>query len=1068
MKKNYLVYHLHTSLSNLFTTMDSTTNYKQYIDKASELGMKAIAFTEHGNVCSWINKYNYCKDKGIKYIHGVEAYVTETLDEKIRDNYHVILLAKNLDGVYEINHLMSHKVACNRKDGNHFYYNPRISLDELFNISDNIIVTSACLGGILGSGKGYLEERFINWLKNRKRGLSYLEIQHHESISQNEYNLKILKISQENDIPLISGTDTHSLDETMVEGTKILQASKNIKYNSDEEVFDLTFKSYDELLGCYRKQNILSKEIVIEAIDNTNVLAESIETFDLDKSMKYPKMYEDSLSVLKDKIKEGLKYRKKYIIDIPKDVINQRINSELKTIKQVGAVDFILLEEYVKRNARENGRYPGYSRGSCSGSFICYLLGITEVNSIKFDMSFFRFINPSRVSLMDVDSDWFEDDKVWVQHFLLDDNKFNASYIITYNTIAFRGATRDVGRALGISKDTIDKISDNAEDEEVLEKLREEHEDIFKYIDMLMGTVVSFGSHPAGILVSDDDIARKIGTVTLSTSDYPVSCCDMKEVDSCNWVKLDCLGLVNIGVINKCCEMAGIERLTPDNIDLEDEKVWLSIAKDNRSIFQWESQLGKGILDDMFNVETLERVKSHVDNFSYLKWFSFGNGLLRPSCASFRDKAALGYVYDNGLDEINKFLDKTLGYVTFQEQIMKFLVIFCGYSEAESDSVRRSIAKKKGTEQLIPEIEKRFIDFCFTKYNISKDKLKEVIKPFLQVIIDAADYGFSENHSDPYSIIGYILGYLRYYYPVEYLASSLNAFSDNKYKEKRAIVTEMAKDMGVNILPPKFRHSKSEYMAKKDSKSIYKGIGSISYLNNQVGEELYNLKDNKYNNFLGLLKDLKSTSINSKQLEILIKLDFFSEFGKSKKLLDIVRIHDDVLTKKQFNKNKLPAILSEDVIRKFAKKETEKQFKDFDMDGLGEFILSKLPDKDITIFGKLSTELEYLGYVSYTNEELINYGYILDINDVYTPKVKVYHVDKGITQEYKISRRIYKGLSVKDMIYIYGIEEKIGSKKVGERLDTKTGKMKPIFEKCEDKKELWITEYELINNAGLK
>lgn len=1068
MKRNYIVYHLHTSLSNLFTTMDSITDYKKYIDKASDLGMKAIAFTEHGNVCSWINKYNYCKEKGIKYIHGVEAYITETFDEKVRDNYHVILLAKNLEAVYEINYLMSHKVACNRKDGKHFYYNPRISLDELFGISDNIIVTSACLGGVLGSEKLDLENKFINWLKNRKKGLAYLEIQHHESKSQRDYNLKMLKISKETGIPLIAGTDTHSLDNVMVDGTGILQASKNIHYNNDEELFDLTFKSYEELVESYNKQNVLTNEIVLEAINNTNVLADAVEDFELDKSMKYPKMYDNSYEVLRQKIKEGLKYRKKYIEDIPKEIINNRINSELKTIKQVGAVDFVLLEEYVKSNARKNGRYPGYSRGSCSGSFICYLLGITEVNSIKFDMNFFRFINPNRVSLMDVDSDWFDDDKVWVQHFLLNDDKFNSSYIITYNTISLKGAARDVGRALNTPKEIIDEISNGADDEETVLLLRNKYKEIFKYIDIIMGTIVSFGSHPAGVVVSDRDIAREIGTVTLATNDYPVSCCNMKEVDSCNWIKLDCLGLVNIGVINKCCEMAGIERLTPDNIDLEDEKVWHSIANDNRSIFQWESPLGKGVLEDMFNEETLKRVKSHVKDFSYLKWFSFGNGLLRPSCASFRDKASLGHLYDNGLDEINEFLDKTLGYVTFQEQIMKFLVIFCGYSEAESDSVRRSIAKKKGTENLIPEIENRFIEFCHDKYNISKNKLKEVIKPFLQVVMDAADYGFSENHSDPYSIIGYILGYLRYYYPIEYLASSLNAFSDNKYQKKRAIVTEMAKDMNVEILPPKFRYSKSEYMADKKSKSIYKGVSSISYLNAQVGDELYNLRDNKYNNFLELLRDLDNISINSKQLDILIKLDFFSEFGKTKKLLDIVRIYNDVLTKKQFNKNKLPSIISEDVIRKFAKKETQKQFKDLDMEGLGEFIVSRIPDKDISIFGKLSTELEFLGYISYTNINMKDYGYVTDINDKYTPKIQVYHLDKGITIEYKISRRIYKGLNIQDIIYIYGTEEKLGSKKVGEELDSKTGKIKPIFEKDENKKELWISEYEIINNAGLK
>lgn len=546
MRNNYTIYHLHTSDSNLFTTMDSITNYKQYIDRASELGMKALAFSEHGNVCSWVNKKKYCEEKGIKYIHAVEAYVTKDLNEKIRDNKHVILIAKNYEGVKEINRLMSHKVACNRKD-NHFYYNPRISMEELKNTSDNIIITSACLGGILNSNDLEMKKDFVEFLKNNKHR-AFLEIQHHAETNQSEYNVKLYKLSTKIGVPLIAGTDTHSLNQEHIDGVKLLQVSKNIKYSDDESNFDLSLKSYDELIECYKEQNVLPMEVVLEAINNTNVMADMVEEFEFDRSLKYPSMGSDSFNVLKQKIKEGLVRRKEYIKDIPREVINERINTELKTIKKVGAVDFILLEEYVKRNARENNIYPGYSRGSCSGSFICYLLGITEVNSIRFDMNFFRFINPDRVSLMDVDSDWFEDDKEWVQHFILNDEKFNSSYIITFNTIAYKGAVRDVGRGLKLQNDLVEElcaiedIKDEVEKEETIAKYKKQYPNVFKYVDILMGTVVSFGSHPAGIIVTDRSIDEELGTVTLASNDYPVSCANMKEVDFLNFVKLDCLG----------------------------------------------------------------------------------------------------------------------------------------------------------------------------------------------------------------------------------------------------------------------------------------------------------------------------------------------------------------------------------------------------------------------------------------------------------------------------------------------------------------------------------------------
>lgn len=510
--------------------------------------------------------------------------------------------------------------------------------------------------------------------------------------------------------------------------------------------------------------------------------------------------------------------------------------------------------------------------------------------------------------------------------------------------------------------------------------------------------------------------------------------------------------------------MVGIERLTPDNVDLEDEKVWMSIANDSTSIFQFESKLGKETLKNMFSEETLRKVQN--ENFSYLKWFSFANGLLRPSCASFRDRATHGEGYDNGLKEINDFLSNTLGYVTYQEQIMLFLMKFCNYSGSEADTVRRGIAKKYGTEELLPEIERRFIEYSSKTYGIDKGKLKEIIKPFLQIVLDASSYGFSENHSDPYSMIGYILGYLRYYYPVEYCASSLNVFGGKKEKMKE--VTAMTKAMNINILPIKFRKSKAKYMADKESNSIYKGIGSIAYLNDQVGNELYELRNNKYANFIELLKDLdEKTSINSRQLDILIKLDFFEEFGKSQKLLSLVNLYDNIATKKQFSKDKLPCGIPEVIFKKYAQKETAKMFRDVDVVGLVSEVSNKIPNKDISLFTKVKAQLEYLGYIEYKNPDLKNYGYILEVNDKYTPKVKCYRIDLGEIVEYKISRRIYKGLSEHDIIYIYGTEKKQKVKRVGEKLDSKTGKMKAIFEKINEY-EPWIVEYELVNSVGLK
>ena len=243
-----------------------------------------------------------------------------------------------------------------------------------------------------------------------------------------------------------------------------------------------------------------------------------------------------------------------------------------------------------------------------------------------------------------------------------------------------------------------------------------------------------------------------------------------------------------------------------------------------------------------------------------------------------------------------------------QETIMKFLVQFCGYSAAESDNVRRAIAKKKGTETLLPEIEQRFIEHSSTHYNITPEKCAEVIKPFLQIILDASDYSFSWNHSDAYSCIGYISGYLRYYYPFEFLTAALNTFADNT--EKTAEITRYASRVGILVSTPKWGLSREKYFFNKEKRIITKDLTSVKYMSANLAKEMYELSKQKvYSRFTDLLHDLyKHTCINSRQLDILIKIDFFSEFGNQRELLRITDMYCELFKKgdvKKLNKTKI-------------------------------------------------------------------------------------------------------------------------------------------------------------------
>ena len=257
MNKNYVVYHLHTEDSLL----DSCTNYKLYVDRAKELEQKAIAFTEHGNIYNWIEKKMYCDENNIKYIHGIECYLTETLNEKIRDNYHTILLAKNYKGVKELNQLFE---LSTRAD--HTYYKPRISFDEFFHLSSNIVKISACLASPLNKMKDKMSTNVYNKLCQT---YDYFEIQPHiNSQEQKDYNKLLYKLSKKYNKPLIMGTDTHSLNNYKAECRSILQLAKRIEF-SNEDTFDLTYKSYDELVELCKQQNCFPIEIYLEAIENT-------------------------------------------------------------------------------------------------------------------------------------------------------------------------------------------------------------------------------------------------------------------------------------------------------------------------------------------------------------------------------------------------------------------------------------------------------------------------------------------------------------------------------------------------------------------------------------------------------------------------------------------------------------------------------------------------------------------------------------------------------------------------------------------------------------------------------
>lgn len=1006
MTNNYFCYHIHSDLSNAVTNIDSVTKFGDYIKAAQECGMTTFGFSEHGSVMEWLHKKEAIEAAGMKYVHAVEAYLTATLDEKVRDNYHCVLIARNYDGFLELNRLITK--SFNRND-NHFYYAPRISFDELFSTSDNIIVTSACIGGVLGKGwdNQFVTERFMRFMTENKHR-TFLEIGHHIDDKQKVYNEKLVLLSGQTGIPLIAGTDTHALNDSHVEGRKILQRSKNIHFDGEDN-WDLRFKTYDQLVEAYRLQGTLQEKVFMKAIENTNVLADMIEPFEIDRSPKYPHIYENPEETFRKKIYDAIENHPYALKNHTRDELEASVEQEIGVFKKTKSIDFMLMQTYLREWEKKNGINCGPGRGSVSGSMVAYLLGITQMDSLRFNLNFFRFSNPDRVSLADIDTDYGGEDRDKVKEFLLRDKmglpQIKTAEIITFNTIALRGAIKDVCRALMATKDDPSGYISKAEEiinlaEEDIDAAREKFKPVFRYVDIVNGTIVSVGTHPSGVLVSDHDIEEEIGLCSLASTKYPVSMLNMKELDSLFLVKLDILGLDAVDVMNRTCKLAGIPYFTPDNIDLEDENVWKSIRDDTTLIFQWESNSAQQYIRKFMSDKTLAIAKSKVPNFSMLKWMSFGNGLLRPACASFRDSVAAGQFYDNGFDALNEFLAPEAGRIAMQETIMQFLVKFCGYSAAESDTVRRAIAKKKGTETLLPEIERRFIDFCTSNYQMDVDRCNSIIKPFIQIILDASAYGFSWNHSDAYSMIGYICGYLRYYYPLQFLTAALNVFGSDL--EKTGQIINYGKKVGIEVSMPRWGISKDEYVCDPERNIIAKGVSAVKFMNKKVASTLYKMAHSgkKYDHFMQVLYDIRhNTEINARQVDILIGIDFFKDFGNQRELMYITSLFRDTFNEgeaKKIRRELVDGTKYGEVIQKYSVGLTKsggvaKSYTLLDvesaMNECEEAVLSEKID-DLPESVKVRKFVEAMGYMGYVTgrEEDRRKLYVMDIKPIRSRK----------------------------------------------------------------------------------
>lgn len=977
---NYIMYHCHTE----YSLLDSCTKYQDYVDLAVANGSKALSISEHGKPLNWTEKWNACKEAGIRYIHSVEIYLTETLNEKVRDNYHTVLMARNMDGVRELNKLVSK--SC---DKDHFYYTNRITFDEFLGISDNIISTSACLASPLNR----LPDTHPRYMELARK-YDFLEVQAHNHPEQIEFNQRLVKLSKEIGTPLIAGTDTHSSSKYKAECRNVLLSAKHKSYG-DEDAFDLSYKTYDELVDMFEKQGALSQEDYMSAIENTNQLYDMTEDIELDTSIKYPILYgtreadsEKFTETVERKFAEKLQTG--VIPESQRYAFRTAIDEELRVFQKLKMDGFMLSMSELICWCKEQGMAIGTARGSVGGSRVAYVTDIIDLNPETWHTVFSRFCNEDRLEIGDIDIDCVESDRPAIfKHITTRFGEDKTARVASFGTMQSKGVIDDVGRHLAKkwqeehkgditerenpwSLPNIAKIKNEFDSNP--ENTKRKYPELFYYYDGLIDTKISQSVHPAGIVISPITLNDNFGVFDKENENCLLL--DMENIhDFTGLAKYDFLILKTVQVIRDACRYMNKPYPKTHEIDWNDQDVWADMIKNPSGIFQFEGA---------FAFESLKKfVPTSIFDMSIV------TACIRPSGSSYRDALLARKPHSNPSEIIDELLSENLGYLIYQEDTIKFLQQICGLSGSEADNIRRAIGRKQKDrlDKAMPSILEGYCEKSPRPREVAEQEAKE----FLQIIEDSASYQFGYNHSIAYCLLGYLCAYYRYYHPIEFITSFLNnAANEDDIRNG----TLYANRVGIKVTMPKWGLSKSEYFFDKEKNIIAKGLASIKYMSSGLAEELYELAHNHtYTRFVDILADLDTkTSINTRQLDILIKLDFFSEFGNQRELIRIMEMFYEMFKKgqaKKISKDKVDGTPLEPIVSKYSVGVTKsggiaKSYTLLDVKSIMrevEDAIKALHMDDLSDLIKVRNFADVMGYVGYVSgkEEDRRKLYVLEV-----------------------------------------------------------------------------------------
>ena len=825
--------HVHTE----YSLLDGSCKIKEIATRAKELGMEHLAITDHGNMYGVIDFYRAAKDAGINPVIGCEVYVApgsrfdrELLKGEGRYN-HLVLLAENNTGYANLMKIVSRGFT----EG--FYYKPRVDYEVLEKYHEGIIALSACLAGAVASSvlHGSYEKAKEEALKLEKifgKDNFFLELQDHGIPQQGTVNQALLRISQETGIKLVATNDVHYIMAEDAEAHDILlciQTQKKVQ-DTDRMRYEggqYYLKSEEQMLELF--------PYATEAVMNTGLVAERCHVEIEFGNYKLPRFdVPDGFTAegyLEKLCKEGFYERYKN----PPEELEERLAYELDTINTMGFTDYFLIVWDFIKYARDNGISVGPGRGSAAGSIVSYSLGITNIDPVKYDLLFERFLNPERVTMPDIDIDFCYERRPEVIEYVMDKyGKDHVVQIVTFGTLAARNVIRDVGRVLDLPYNYVDVIAKSIPMELGItidkalnsnpgfRQVYNEDAQAKKLVDMarrLEGLPRHTSMHAAGVLISPEAVDEFVplskasdGTITTQYT--------MVTLEELGLLKMDFLGLRTLTVINDAATMAGLGGVYKMEIDYEDKNVFdmLSTGR-TEGVFQLESAGMKQFIKEL-------KPSSMEDIIA-------GISLYRPGPMDFIPKYIEGkerkesITYD--CPQLEPILAPTYGCIVYQEQVMQIVRNLAGYSFGRSDLVRRAMSKKKTK---VMEAERR--NFVYgneeegVKGCIANGIPENIANKIYDEMIDFAKYAFNKSHAAAYAVVAYQTAYLKYYHPVEFMAALLTSVKANPGKVLSYIMT--CRQMGIEIIPPDINKGYDEFRVS-DGKIMYgmsaiKGIGT--------------------------------------------------------------------------------------------------------------------------------------------------------------------------------------------------------------------------------------------------